>query len=204
MRESDATLWTLPNVVSMSRVVLAAGFLASAGTGERAMLIGVASLTDFLDGWLARRRNAVSRWGALLDPIADRVFVLTAVTTLALSGQLTWLQYAVLLFRDVMTAIGFIVARIVRWLRPVNFRARPTSRLQQPVALAPQGERVVDHRAEGDEPHRDDEPRQERRPVERREQRRELQHRHHLAERARAEVDRAQSPREAPCRPTRC
>jgi CDP-diacylglycerol--glycerol-3-phosphate 3-phosphatidyltransferase len=136
MRESDATLWTLPNVVSMSRVVLAAGFLASAGTGERAMLIGVASLTDFLDGWLARRRNAVSRWGALLDPIADRVFVLTAVTTLALSGQLTWLQYAVLLFRDVMTAIGFIVARIVRWLRPVNFRARPLGKVVTVLQLA--------------------------------------------------------------------
>ena len=99
MREPDATLWTLPNVVSLSRVVLAAGFLATVGTPERAMLIGVASFTDFLDGWLARRRNAVSRWGALLDPMADRVFVLCAVTTLAVHGQLTWPQYAVLLFQ---------------------------------------------------------------------------------------------------------
>ena len=117
--------WTLPNVVSLSRVVLAAGFLAVPGTVERAALVGVASFTDFLDGWLARRRNAVSRWGALIDPIADRIFVLAAVTALAVGGELTSAQWALLLLRDVMTVIGFITARIIPWLRPVTFRARP-------------------------------------------------------------------------------
>ena len=122
-------LWTLPNVVSLSRVVLAAGFLASSGNGERAALVGVASLTDFLDGWLARRRNAVSRWGALIDPIADRTFVLAAVTTLLIGAQLTLVEYAVLLLRDIMTAIGFVVARLIAWLRPVTFRARPLGKV---------------------------------------------------------------------------
>ena len=44
-----------------------------------AVVIGAAAATDFLDGWVARRVRATSRWGALLDPIADRVFVLTVV-----------------------------------------------------------------------------------------------------------------------------
>lgn len=132
----SAALWTLPNVVSMSRVVLAAGFLASSGNGERIALVGVASLTDFLDGWLARRRNAVSRWGALIDPIADRAFVLAAVSTLLLQGQLTLAQYGVLLVRDVMTAIGFLVARLVRWLRPITFRARPLGKVVTMLQLA--------------------------------------------------------------------
>ena len=128
-------LWTLPNVVSLSRFVLAAGFLASSGNGERVALVGVASLTDFLDGWLARRRNAVSRWGALIDPLADRAFVLAAVTTLLLQGQLTLVQVGVLLLRDIMTAIGFLVARSVAWLRPVAFRARPLGKVVTALQL---------------------------------------------------------------------
>jgi CDP-diacylglycerol--glycerol-3-phosphate 3-phosphatidyltransferase len=129
-------LWTLPNVVSLSRVLLAAGFLAASGNGERVALVGVASLTDFLDGWLARRRNAVSRWGALLDPLADRAFVLAAVSALLVQGQLTAFQYFVLIVRDVMTAIGFVVARLVRWLRPVAFRARPLGKVVTALQLA--------------------------------------------------------------------
>lgn len=131
----SSELWTLPNVVSLSRFVLAAGFLASSSNGERVALVGVASLTDFLDGWLARRRNAVSRWGALIDPIADRAFVLAAVTTLLLQGQLTVVQYGVLLLRDIMTAIGFLVARVVVWLRPVAFRARPLGKVVTALQL---------------------------------------------------------------------
>jgi CDP-diacylglycerol--glycerol-3-phosphate 3-phosphatidyltransferase len=132
----STALWTLPNVVSMSRVLLAAGFLATSGNGERIALVGVASLTDFLDGWLARRRNAVSRWGALIDPLADRTFVLAAVTALLAQGQLSALQYVVLLFRDLMTAVGFVVARLVSWLRPVAFRARPLGKVVTALQLA--------------------------------------------------------------------
>src|SRR4051812_46302511 len=75
------TLGTLPNVISCSRLVFAAGFVASGTVEARVGLIGAAALTDFLDGWLARRVHATSKWGALLDPIADRVFVLTVVGT---------------------------------------------------------------------------------------------------------------------------
>jgi phosphatidylglycerophosphate synthase len=127
--------WTLPNAVSLSRVVLAAGFLAAGGNGERVALVGVASFTDFLDGWLARRRNAVTRWGALIDPIADRIFVLAAVTALVLGGELTPLQWGVLLLRDVMTVIGFVTARIIPWLRPVTFRARALGKVVTALQL---------------------------------------------------------------------
>ena len=117
-------LWTLPNVVSMSRVLFAAGFLVSNETGARALLVGAASASDFLDGWLARRRNTVTHLGALIDPIADRTFVLVAVIAFLIGGQLGLVECVVLLSRDIMTTIGFIVARIVPWLRPVPFTAR--------------------------------------------------------------------------------
>src|SRR5688572_20097303 len=62
---SRERLMTLPNVVSMSRLVLAAAFIALRAPSSRLVLLLVASVTDVLDGWLARRQHAVTRYGAL-------------------------------------------------------------------------------------------------------------------------------------------
>jgi CDP-diacylglycerol--glycerol-3-phosphate 3-phosphatidyltransferase len=118
------TLFTLPNLVSSSRVALAVGFVASDAVPTRLALIGIASLTDFLDGWLARRTKVVSRFGALLDPVADRLFVLGVVISFVLGGQFSAWQATAIMFRDVMSVIGFFVARTVSWLRPIPFKAR--------------------------------------------------------------------------------
>ena len=118
------TLGRLPNLLSGSRFVLAALFVAADTPPARIGLISAAAATDFLDGWLARRVDATSRWGALLDPIADRMFVLTAVGTFLFTGMLGTDAYFVLIMRDLATAVGFLVARIIPWLRPVVFKAR--------------------------------------------------------------------------------
>jgi cardiolipin synthase len=115
---------TLPNLVSTSRFALALGFVASDTSPMRLALIGIASITDVLDGWLARRTHVVTRFGALLDPVADRFFVLGVVVSYLIGGQLTPWQAALVMFRDVMSVIGFFVARNVGWLRAVPFNAR--------------------------------------------------------------------------------
>ena len=115
---------SLPNVISSSRVLLAAGFVAVDRADARIGLVGLAALTDVLDGWLARRGNWISRSGALLDPFADRVFVLVAVSTFLFTHALSTTGYFVMISRDLMTAVGFLVARAVPWLRPVQFKAR--------------------------------------------------------------------------------
>lgn len=129
-----AELKHLPNLISLSRLALAVAFVM-ADTTERVGLIGVAAATDFFDGWVARRANATSRWGALIDPIADRVFVLVAVGTLVFEGTLSTVGYFVLISRDLMTAIGFLVARIVPWLRPVEFKARIAGKIVTTLQL---------------------------------------------------------------------
>jgi cardiolipin synthase len=129
------TIGSIPNLLSCSRLVLAAGFVATGGTQTRIGLIGVAAVTDFLDGWLARRVNATSRWGALLDPIADRVFVLAAVGTFLFSGLLSTTGYFVLISRDIATAVGFLVARVIPWLRPVQFKARMSGKIVTALQL---------------------------------------------------------------------
>jgi cardiolipin synthase (CMP-forming) len=119
----------LPNIISSSRVVLAAGFAAADGPDMRLGIVGVAAITDFLDGWVARRTHATSRWGALLDPIADRVFALVAVSTFLFIGTLSTVEYFVMISRDIMTAIGFLVAKTVSWLKPVEFKARVSGKV---------------------------------------------------------------------------
>lgn len=112
----------LPNVLSLSRLLFAVLFVP-AGRGARVALICLAAATDFLDGWLARRANATTRWGALLDPIADRLFVLVAIVVYVLNSELAWAEALLLLLRDVVTALAFPVARIVPSLRAVEFKA---------------------------------------------------------------------------------
>jgi cardiolipin synthase len=119
-----ASLRAVPNIVSLSRVVLAVAFVVDHDGNVRLAIVLAAAVTDMLDGWLARRAGLVSRFGALVDPFADRVFVLVAVSTFVYEGTLSTFQYFVMISRDLMTAVGFLVARAVSWLRPVEFRAR--------------------------------------------------------------------------------
>jgi CDP-diacylglycerol--glycerol-3-phosphate 3-phosphatidyltransferase/cardiolipin synthase len=122
-RHSRGELRRLPNVLSLSRFLLAVLFVP-AGRGARIALICLAGATDFLDGWLARRTNTTTRWGALVDPISDRVFVLVAIVVYVLNAELSVVESLLLLSRDIATALGFFVARTVRRLRPVEFKAR--------------------------------------------------------------------------------
>lgn len=116
--------FTLPNSVSLSRLFLALIFLLVSSPMGRAAVILAAGATDFLDGWLARRGKSVTASGALIDPLADRAFVLTAVSAYLVNGILTTSQYFLFLSRDLATAIGFLVAQLVPGLRPVVFQAR--------------------------------------------------------------------------------
>jgi cardiolipin synthase len=117
-------LFTLPNSISLSRLILAVVFVLMDGRWERTILILAAGATDFLDGWAARMGNSSSAAGALIDPIADRIFVLTAVSVYLISGLLSTAQYFIFLSRDIATAIGFIVARFIPGLGASAFKAR--------------------------------------------------------------------------------
>ncbi len=120
---SRPELRRLPNLISLSRLFLAAAFTV-AQTHVRLAIVLIAATTDFLDGWIARRVHATSRSGALLDPIADRVFALVAISVFLFEGLISTGAYFVMISRDLMTALGFLVARLVPWLRPVEFKAR--------------------------------------------------------------------------------
>jgi cardiolipin synthase len=127
MRLSE--LRALPNLLSISRLALAAGFVAIDRADARIVLVMLAMATDYFDGFVARQFGPMTRFGALLDPFADRVFVLVGVSVFLFDGQLTMLQYFVMISRDLMTAIGFVVAKAWPALRGAVFQARFSGKL---------------------------------------------------------------------------
>ncbi len=69
-------------------------------------------LTDILDGRIARKRNQVSSFGAILDPIADKAFIGTALIGLSILGKLPWWVTAIILFREIgITILRFAVIK---------------------------------------------------------------------------------------------
>jgi CDP-diacylglycerol---glycerol-3-phosphate 3-phosphatidyltransferase len=130
-----SALFTLPNTVSLSRVVLALAFVLVSEPWDRIALIAVAGFTDFIDGWLARHEKSESTAGALLDPLADRIFVFVAISTYLVEGLLTTGQYFIFLTRDLATAAGFVVAKIIPTLRPAVFRARMLGKIVTVVQM---------------------------------------------------------------------
>jgi phosphatidylglycerophosphate synthase len=88
---------------------------------EQLVIVALAAATDLADGVLARRAGG-SRWGPVLDPVADKVFVATAILTLAGHGRLHPLEIAAVLLRDIVAALGFAATALLR--RPVALPAR--------------------------------------------------------------------------------
>jgi CDP-diacylglycerol--glycerol-3-phosphate 3-phosphatidyltransferase/cardiolipin synthase len=131
-----AGLATLPNVVSLSRLPMAAAFPFLTGVEERVLLIAAAAATDFLDGYLARIRGAATRLGALLDPVADRCFVLVAVGVLWYESALTPVATVILVARDLAVTGAFVVTRFSPRLRRVPFMARPAGKVVTALQLS--------------------------------------------------------------------
>lgn len=129
-------LRSLPNLISFSRLALAAVFVAVERTDVRIVLVMVALATDYLDGWIARHVGPMTRMGALIDPFTDRVFVLVGVSVFLFEGTLSTLEYFIMISRDLMTAFGFLIARAVPSLRSVAFHARFPGKLVTVLQLA--------------------------------------------------------------------
>jgi cardiolipin synthase len=105
---------TVPNLLSFFRLALVPVFLyfvITANDASALIVLVVSSITDFLDGFLARRLNQVSRLGQLLDPAADRLYIFAALIGLAWREVLPWWLVAIIVARDVMLAVlGVILA----------------------------------------------------------------------------------------------
>jgi CDP-diacylglycerol---glycerol-3-phosphate 3-phosphatidyltransferase len=96
----------LPNLLTVGRILLSVIFVVALSIrwpfayGSAFVLFLVASATDFLDGWLARRTNQVTDFGKLMDPLADKILVTSAMVLLAVERLLPAWFVIVILFRE--------------------------------------------------------------------------------------------------------
>src|SRR5262245_55271162 len=86
--------WNLPNPITVLRtaavpvLLLLPAFPAQSGSSVIAWCFILAAVTDLVDGWLARRGRQVTRIGKLLDPLADKLLVTTALVVLLAMGRI--------------------------------------------------------------------------------------------------------------------
>jgi cardiolipin synthase len=99
-------VWTVPNLLSVLRLAGVPLFLwlvlGPEADGWALALLAVAGVTDFLDGFLARRLGQTSKVGQVLDPVADRLYILAVVVGLALRDVIPWWVALSLPLRDLL------------------------------------------------------------------------------------------------------
>ena len=116
-------VWTLPNVLSLLRLagvpVMVWLILGPHSDLLAVAVLAVAGFTDWLDGFLARRWHQTSRIGQMLDPVADRLYILAVVLCLAVREVIPWWLVVLLVARDVM------ITALVPLLRTRGYSSLP-------------------------------------------------------------------------------
>lgn len=127
-------IWNLPNLLTWARILaiplLIATFYAPVGLTESernlysTIIFVSASITDWIDGWVARRWNQTSSFGAFLDPVADKLMVCTALVALIEWGRVDPIIGLIIIGREItvsalrewMAAVGARTKVAVNWL----------------------------------------------------------------------------------------
>ena len=114
----------LPNLLTVSRILLIPIFVLVyivPGPGTyliSALLFGLAAFTDWLDGYLARRLNQTTPFGAFLDPVADKLIVVAALSILIGHHNTLWLTLPGL----VIIGREIVISALREWMAEMNRR----------------------------------------------------------------------------------
>ncbi|MEY4476857.1 MAG: hypothetical protein RJA31_361 [Actinomycetota bacterium] len=109
-------IWTVPNVISFIRLTFVPVFywlLVSGQDGPALAVLIIATASDFIDGFIARTYNQVTRLGALLDPASDRLFIAASVIGLTVREMIPWPLLFAIMARDVLL-LAIVLVRGVR------------------------------------------------------------------------------------------
>jgi len=110
----SSRILTVPNVLSFLRLLMVPVFFVLIVVGNELgalILLVISTITDFVDGQIARRFNQITRLGQLLDPAADRLLILAALLGLAIAQVLPWWFVIAVISRDVLLIVlGIVLA----------------------------------------------------------------------------------------------
>ena len=96
----------LPNQLTILRIILSPVFLILFLSDDQLMIqlslvvFIIAALSDWYDGWLARKFNYITEWGKFMDPLADKILTSSAFVGFVLVGLIEWWMVIIILFRD--------------------------------------------------------------------------------------------------------
>jgi cardiolipin synthase (CMP-forming) len=120
-------VWNLPNILTWARILaiplLVAVFYLPMGLSEEernlltTVIFVVAAVTDWIDGWLARKWNQTSPFGAFLDPVADKLMVCTALVALIELGRLDPIIGLIIIGREIT------ISALREWMASVGARS---------------------------------------------------------------------------------
>ncbi len=102
----------LPNVLTLSRIILAVILIflleenSAMGNKVAVIVFTIASLTDFYDGYLAKKRGLVSNFGKIMDPVADKILLLSTIGVLAHIGMVAWWMFIVIAIREILVTVS--------------------------------------------------------------------------------------------------
>jgi cardiolipin synthase (CMP-forming) len=113
--QTSSRVWTIPNLISFARLAGVPLFLylilGPHADVAAVVVLAVGGTTDWVDGYLARRLHQVSRLGELLDPAADRLYILATLLAFSLRGVLPWWFTIALLAREAMLLVCLGILR---------------------------------------------------------------------------------------------
>ncbi len=102
-------IWNLPNILTIIRIVLIPIFVALHVTGHTMMALLIfcaASLTDWLDGYIARKSGLITDFGKLMDPLADKLMVCTALVMQGIAGVFPVPAVVIVIIKELMMIYG--------------------------------------------------------------------------------------------------
>lgn len=130
-------LQTLPNLITVGRIVLVPVVIWAITSGNMLLafwLFVAAGISDAVDGFLAKRLNAQTEFGAYLDPLADKALLMSIYVTLSIEGLLPrWIVIAVV-SRDIMIMGAVVLSWIMN--RPVEISPLIVSKLNTAAQIA--------------------------------------------------------------------
>jgi cardiolipin synthase len=108
-------IWTIPNAISFARLigvpVFLYLFLVAHLNVVAVIILIVGGGSDWVDGYLARRLNQVSRLGELMDPLADRLYIFATLVAFTVREVVPWQFTVALVLRDVVLSVCLLVLR---------------------------------------------------------------------------------------------
>ena len=133
----------LPNVLTLLRIllvpVLVAGLLAGTSEGDllAAIVFCLASGTDFVDGWLARRRSSITTFGKLMDPLADKLLVTAALVSLVSLHRVdAWVAMVIIAREFAVTGLRLVAMESGGHVIPASLWGKAKTALQMAMVLA--------------------------------------------------------------------